>query len=99
MEEMIRPVDKNAKCWPRPSNRPWQPPILPVLLPCSLAPHLGLKGHQAYVLNVEKMGTGLGCVLTLILRPCLKWFDFTHMPTVTQVKYLLVLVDTMSGWI
>lgn len=25
--------------------------------------------------------------------------DFTHMPTVKRIKYLLVLVDTMSGWV
>ncbi|XP_027247589.1 protein NYNRIN-like [Cricetulus griseus] len=25
--------------------------------------------------------------------------DFTHMPTVRRVKYLLVLVDTFSGWV
>ncbi|XP_057631307.1 uncharacterized protein LOC130877762 [Chionomys nivalis] len=25
--------------------------------------------------------------------------DFTHMPTVKKIKYLLVLVDTMSGWV
>ncbi|XP_049980139.1 protein NYNRIN-like [Alexandromys fortis] len=25
--------------------------------------------------------------------------DFTHMPTVRKIKYLLVLVDTMSGWV
>ena len=25
--------------------------------------------------------------------------DFTHMPTVKRSKYLLVLVDTFSGWV
>jgi hypothetical protein len=26
-------------------------------------------------------------------------FDFTHMPTVKSDKYLLVLVDTLLGWV
>ena len=25
--------------------------------------------------------------------------DFTHMPTVKRVKFLLVFIDTFSGWI
>jgi hypothetical protein len=25
--------------------------------------------------------------------------DFTHMPRVKKIKYLLVLVDTFTGWV
>ena len=32
--------------------------------------------------------------------PAQDWqIDFTHMPRVQRVKYLLVLVDTFSGWV
>ena len=32
--------------------------------------------------------------------PAQDWqIDFTHMPLVQRVRYLLVLVDTFSGWV